>query len=70
MWGQNIIHGLLTNDKSALFHILMFFTCAKITINFYYTMTKEEFKQLQLQQKESGLGLTNYLHHIIRYSNG
>lgn len=24
-------------------------------------MTKEEFKQLQLQQKESGLGLMNYL---------
>ena len=40
MWGQNITYGLSTNDQSALFHILMFFTCAKITINFYYTMIR------------------------------
>ena len=58
MWGQNIFHGLSTNESAALFHILMFFTYANITIKFYYTMKICEFR--------GGLGnqLFEYAHYL------
>lgn len=32
VWGQNILHCLVTNEKSVLFHTLMLLTSVKVII--------------------------------------